>query len=110
MAGFGCSLKDFGLYPKKSRKPWDDFQCDQMSILRGSGYSERNKLDETTSRDGHIVGRPLIHSRPFMVPTGCYGESLLTGEGARAGSEGSTPGPGIRMDLLLCLSQQSRPG
>lgn len=74
-----------------------------MFILRGFGYSERNKLDEIISRDGYIVGRFLIYSRFFMVFIGCCGESLFIGEGVRVGSEGFILGFGIRMDFLFCL-------
>ena len=67
---------------------------------------KRNKLDETTSRYGHLVGRPLIHSRPFMVHPVCvlWGESVLWGGGGEQGAR-----PGVRMDLL-CLTLQSQPG
>ena len=44
VVGFGCPVKDFGLYPKKKRKLRDGFQYDQMSTSRGSGYREANKL------------------------------------------------------------------
>ena len=47
-----------------------------------------NKLDETTSRYGHLVGRPLIHSRPFMVHPVCvlWRESVLWGGGGEHGA------------------------
>lgn len=47
--GLGCPVKDFGLHPKKNRKPRDVFSM-LRCLFQGSlsGYSE-NELDETVS-------------------------------------------------------------
>lgn len=58
--------------------------------MRSDAIVKGNKLDETTSGYGHIVGRPLIHSRPFMVHPVCvlWGKPELWGG---AGEQGARP-------------------
>jgi len=49
--------------------------------VRSDAIVKGNKLGETTSGYGHIVGRPLIHSRAFMVHPVCvlWGKPELWG-------------------------------
>lgn len=67
---------------------------------------------EATGGYRHIVGGSVVHSRPFLVLTGCHGASGLTEKEAESGARGpGGPGPGVRMDLLVCpsLSLQGTP-
>lgn len=65
---------------------------------------------ETTGGYRHIVGGPVAHSRPSWSSQAAMGPVGSLEKEAELGARGpGGPGPGVRMDLLVCPSLQGPP-